>query len=86
MSEGGPTPAGRTVLAALAAVAAAAIVVGLSLFAGVQLYDRLWVGSTSILVAVYLVFGVSGTYAGWLLALVVFAQARGDGAGSEADR
>jgi len=67
----------------MAAIAAAALVVGLFLFAGVALYDRLWIGSTSILVAVYLLFGVSGAYAGWLLALVVFASVRGDQPGPE---
>ena len=58
-------------------------IVGLGTFvlllaAGLLLYDRLWSGSSSILVAVCLAFGGVGAYAGWLLGVIVFSATRGE--------
>ena len=50
----------------------------LLLGAGYLLYLRLWDGSPWILVAVVVVFGAGGGYAGWLLGVLVFSVSRGD--------
>ncbi|HEV2953996.1 MAG TPA: hypothetical protein VG015_07885 [Candidatus Dormibacteraeota bacterium] len=68
---------GRTIGAGAIAAAAGLTVLGIFLFAGLTLYDRLWAASTSILIAVYLACAVIGGYAGWILALVVFGSIRG---------
>ena len=46
--------------------------------AGYLLYVRLWDGSVGILIAVLIVFGAAGGYAGWLLGVLVFSASRGD--------
>ena len=51
-----------------------ALVIG----AGFLLYQRLWAGSTPILIAVLVGSAVIGAYAGWLLGVLVFSAARGD--------
>ena len=52
-------------------------VLTLSLTAGILLYNRLGIGSSSVLVAICIGFGVVGAYAGWLLGVLVFSFARG---------
>ncbi len=45
--------------------------------AGHLLYQRLWGDSVPALVAVVLLFGAAGLYAGWILGMVVFSAVRG---------
>ena len=59
---------------AIAGVGGFLVLVG----AGYLLYLRLWDGSLGILIAVLIVFGAAGGYAGWLLGVLVFSASRGD--------
>ena len=70
---------GRHVGATLLGLAAgAAGFVGL-LLAGYLIYRRVWGDSPRALVAVGLVFGAAGLYAGWILGMLVFSAVRGPG-------
>ena len=62
------------VTGAFSGACAVALVIG----AGILLYERLWGGSTPILLAVLAVSAGIGGYAGWLLGVLVFSAARGD--------
>jgi hypothetical protein len=44
---------------------------------GYVLYSRIWGDSVPALVAVAVVFGAAGLYAGWILGMVVFSAVRG---------
>ncbi len=56
------------------------------LLVGYLLYRRVWGDSLPALVAVAVVFGGAGLYAGWILGMLVFSAVRGpdDGGGAVA--
>jgi hypothetical protein len=56
---------------------------GVMLALGWLLYQRLFGDSTVALVVIFLLFGVVGLYAGWLLGLVVFSAVLGSDEGEE---
>lgn len=51
----------------------------LLLLLGLLLYQRLYSGSSLVLVGIELFFGTVGAYAGWLLGVIVFSAVRGAG-------
>jgi hypothetical protein len=53
------------------------------LLLGWLLYQRLFGDSTLALVVIFVLFGVAGLYAGWLLGLVVFSAVLGSDEGEE---
>jgi hypothetical protein len=53
------------------------------LLLGWLLYERLFGDSTPALVLIFVLFGVVGLYAGWLLGLVVFSAVLGSDDGEE---
>jgi hypothetical protein len=54
-----------------------AIAFCLLLLLGLLLYQRLYSGSSLVLVGIELLFGAVGAYAGWLLGVIVFSAVRG---------
>ena len=67
----------RSLVATVAGAAVGVVAFALLVLAGFLLYERLWTGSGVLLVAVLLIFGAIGGYAGWLLGMVVFSAVRG---------
>ena len=63
---------GATVLGLVAGAAG----FGGLLFVGVLLYHRVWGDSAPALVAVVVIFGGAGLYAGWILGMLVFSAVR----------
>jgi len=74
----------RRLGAALVGLLTGAAGLAVMLLLGWLLYERLFGDSTPALVLIFLLFGVVGLYAGWLLGLVVFSAILGpdDGEGT----
>jgi hypothetical protein len=53
------------------------------LLLGWLLYQRLFGDSATALIVIFVLFGIVGLYAGWLLGLVVFSAVLGSGEGEE---
>ena len=73
----------RRVGATLVGLLTGAAGLALMLLLGWLLYQRLFGDSTLALVLIFVVFGVVGLYAGWLLGLVVFSAVLGSDDGEE---
>src|SRR5712692_4883452 len=69
---------GRRAVATLAGLISGLFAAALLLALGLLMYRRLLGGSESGLVAVLLIFGAAGAYAGWLLGVIVYGAVRGD--------
>ncbi len=72
-------PAARHLGAAVLAGAAGLVACGALFFLGALVYQRLFVSSVPALIAVAVVFGSAGLYAGWLAGTMAFSAVRGDG-------
>ena len=72
-------PAGRRLGAAVVAAAAGLVACAALFFLGALVYQRMFVSSLPALIAVVVVFGGAGLYAGWLAGTMAFSAVRGDG-------
>jgi uncharacterized membrane protein YuzA (DUF378 family) len=73
----------RRLTATLLGVLAGAAGFGALMMAGWLLYRRLWGDSATALLIIFVLFGVAGLYAGWLLGVIVFSALRGPDEGEE---
>ena len=73
----------RRLGAVLVGVLTGATGLGVMLLLGWLLYQRLFGDSAVALVVIFVLFGVVGLYAGWLLGLVVFSAVLGSEEGEE---
>jgi hypothetical protein len=73
----------RRLGAALAGFLTGATGLAIMLLLGWLLYQRLFGDSGPALVVIFVLFGVVGLYAGWLLGLVVFSAVLGSEEGEE---
>ena len=73
----------RRLGAALAGFLTGATGLAIMLLLGWLLYQRLFGDSAPALVVIFVLFGVVGLYAGWLLGLVVFSAVLGSEEGEE---
>lgn len=73
-----PQPEGRRLAATAAAATAGGAAFAVLMLLGLLLYERLWSNSTPALLAIAVLFGAAGLYAGWIAAMMVFSAVGGE--------